>query len=91
MTVAAVPTCAENVEAIDPPAKEGANVAGAGPEYTAREPEPLAAAAGVGGNWVSTDAGTMNEPAPAVVVQMNSVAVVTAEVPVPVDVPQNIR
>jgi hypothetical protein len=64
------------------------NFTGTGPEATDRYPEPPAVLAGVAGSKSSTCEETVNPPAPAVVVQTNSVAVVTLLAPVPDAVPE---
>ena len=83
MTSPPVAMSAENVEATVPPAvKEGEKVVGGGPEVNSRKPMPLVRVAVTCGNWFSTDDGTVSVPAPAVLVQTNSVAVVTVVEPV---------
>jgi hypothetical protein len=63
----------------------GENVAELLPEATSRRPVLVPV---VAGNWLRTEAGTVNVFCPAVVRQMNSVVLVTALVPVPVVVPE---
>ncbi len=80
---------AENVAATDPPAvKLGVKDTGAGPVPTLRDPTPPAALAGVGASCPRIDAGTVNPPVPAVVLQINSVTAVIALLPVPVVLPE---
>ncbi len=65
------------------------NAVGEGPDDTSRKPVPPFVVLAVAGNCVSTEAGTVKlARAPAVVVQMNSVAFVVLVVPDVVVVPE---
>ena len=86
-----MPSDAENAEATvveGVAVKAGAKEVGGGPEDTLRYPAPPEADAGVAGNWSSTCEETVKPPVPAVVVQINSAAVVMAFAPVPDVVPE---
>jgi len=91
VTDPAVATLAEKVAAtvVDGVAvKVVENFAGAGPEATDKYPAPPAVAAGVAGNRFRTCEEMVSPPVPAVVTQVNRVAVVTALVPDPATVPE---
>ena len=91
MTDPAVPILAEKVAAM---LVEGVavnvveNCNGGGPEDTDKYPTPPAEAASVAGNRFRTCEEMVSPPVPAVVVQVNRLAVVTTLDPDPVDVPE---
>ena len=87
-----VPVRTRKLEGTLPPAVSGAvKLTGVGPEATSRKPAPVPevmALEEIFGSCVSTEAGTVKPPVPAVVVQINCVAEVTALAPEPVVVPE---
>ena len=83
MTDPAVAISDENVPVTDWPLTVALNVAGVGPDPTSRKPVPPLAVDAVAGRALSMFAGTVKLPAPAVVVQMNSVAVTVGLVLLP--------
>ena len=91
MTDPAVPILAEKVAAMlveGVAVKVVENCAGGGPDDTDKNPAPPAVAAGVAGNRFRTCEEMVSPPVPAVVVQVNRVAVVTTFDPDPVAVPE---